>query len=145
MIDGDITDKETVRALSGYDIDTVINCAASVKHFAELDFLEKINVHGVRNLVDLCVEKKMRLIHISTVSVAGDSIGKDGRNAVLSESTFDIGQEVRSNAYVYTKYLADKLILEAIDKKGLDAKIIRMGNLMSRYEDGEFQINIQHK
>ena len=39
--------------------------------------------------------------------------------------------------------LSDAELLAVIlrsGKKGLDAKIIRMGNLMSRYEDGEFQI-----
>ena len=64
-----------------------------------------------------------------------------GSPAVLRENTFDIGQQVESNGYVYSKYLAEKLILDAIEERELDAKIIRMGNLMSRYKDGEFQIN----
>ena len=44
---------------------------------------------------------------------------------------------------MYTKFLAEKLVLDAIEEKDLDAKIIRLGNLMSRYEDGEFQINFK--
>ena len=141
VLDGDITDAEFIRSLSKYDIDTLINCAASVKHFAELDFLKRINVYGVANLVELCLEKNIRLVHISTVSVCGERNRDSDAEAEFRENTLDIGQQVESNGYVYTKYLAEKLILDAIEKKGLDAKIIRMGNLMSRYEDGEFQIN----
>ena len=121
----------------------MINCAASVKHFAELDFLKNVNVNGVANLIDLCLKKQARLVHISTVSVCGernvDSKGED----TLTENAIDIGQDVESNAYVYSKYLAEKLVLDAIEEKGLDAKIIRMGNLTARYKDGEFQINFK--
>ncbi|MBO4799532.1 MAG: SDR family oxidoreductase, partial [Lachnospiraceae bacterium] len=143
VLDGDITNKERIEDLAKYDIDTVINCAASVKHFAELDFLKNVNVNGVANLIDLCLKKKARLVHISTVSVCGerdvDSKGED----TLTENAIDIGQDVESNAYVYSKYLAEKLVLDAIEEKNLDAKIIRMGNLTARYKDGEFQINFK--
>ena len=40
-----------------------------------------------------------------------------------------------------TKFLAERAILEAKAKRGLDGMIIRVGNLMSRNSDGEFQIN----
>ncbi len=140
-VEGDITDKESIKGLAEYDFDMVINCAASVKHFAELDFLKKVNVYGVANLVDLCLERNIRFVQVSSVSVCGErNIDSEGET-VLRENTFDIGQQVESNGYVYSKYLAEKLVLDAIEEKGLDAKIIRMGNLMSRYEDGEFQIN----
>ncbi|MDE5758709.1 MAG: hypothetical protein K2H85_08880, partial [Allobaculum sp.] len=39
------------------------------------------------------------------------------------------------------KFLSERLILEACSQGKLDGKIIRVGNLMSRKEDGEFQIN----
>ena len=142
-IEGDITDKECIMGLTKYDIDTVINCAASVKHFAELDFLKHINVYGVANLVELCLEKNIRLVHISTVSVCGERSVDSENEPVLRENTFDIGQQVEANGYVYSKYLAEKIILDAIEEKGLDGKIIRMGNLTGRYEDGEFQINFR--
>jgi len=140
-IDGDITNEECIKALGEYSIDTMINCAASVKHFAELEFLKKVNVYGVENLVNLCVEKDIRLIHISTVSVCGERNVDSEGDTELRENALNIGQQVESNGYVYSKYLAEKCILDAVENKGLDAKIIRMGNLMSRYNDGEFQIN----
>ena len=62
---------------------------------------------------------------------------------VLREDMLDIGQEVEDNAYVYTKYLAEKHVLKCIEEKNLDAKIIRVGNLSSRVRDGEFQVNFR--
>ena len=143
-IDGDITDVEAVDALINYPFKTLINCAACVKHFAAGDILTRINVEGVRNLINLCVKKKSRLIQISTVSIAGDNVdGKLLPGVNLAENDFYIGQEVTSNKYVYSKFQAEELVLAAIGQGILDAKIIRVGNLMSRISDGEFQINFK--
>jgi thioester reductase-like protein len=89
----------------------------------------------------MCVEKGARLIHVSTVSVAGDILGDQPHPPVLTEDKLELGQETESNGYVHSKYLAEKIILEMIDEEGLDAKIMRVGNLMSRQLDGEFQAN----
>ena len=45
-----------------------------------------------------------------------------------------------TNEYIRTKFLAERAVLEAVSS-GLDGKVIRVGNLMSRNSDGEFQIN----
>ena len=145
IIDGDITNVEAVNALMNYPFKTVINCAACVKHFAASDILTRINVDGVRNLIKLCSEKHTRLIQISTVSIAGDNVGQNiPANRKLTENDFYIGQEVTSNKYVYSKFQAEELVLTAIGQGRLDGKIIRVGNLMSRISDGEFQINFSN-
>ena len=139
-VDGDITSKEDVSRLSEYKFRTLINCAACVKHFATGDVLEKINVTGVENLIDLCKNNARRLIQISTVSVGGE--GSDGTppmSRVFCENDLYIGQNI-TNEYIRTKFLAERAVLEAVSV-GLDGKIIRVGNLMSRDSDGEFQIN----
>ena len=141
VLHGDITDEESVWAASSEDFQTVINCAACVKHFADFGFLKSVNTDGVQNLASMCVEKGARLVHVSTVSVAGDVVGDESYNPVLTESKLELGQETESNGYVHTKYLAEKLILRMVDEEGLDAKIMRVGNLMSRQLDGEFQVN----
>ena len=71
-VEGDITDPNTFATLDTVDAGIVINCAACVKHFVKDDTLDRINYHGVENLVDLCVRKSMRLVQISTLSVAGE-------------------------------------------------------------------------
>ena len=139
-VDGDITSKEQVESFAAYKFQTLINCAACVKHFAAGDVLEKINVHGVENLIDFCKNNGRRLIQISTVSVAGEgSEGIPPKDRVFCENDLYIGQSI-TNEYIRTKFLAERAVLEAVSG-GLDAKIIRVGNLMSRNSDGEFQIN----
>lgn len=139
-IDGDITDEQSLRQLEELSFDTVINCAAIVKHFTHDDSLERINVQGVRNLIALCQRQGKRLIQISTVSVGGE--GKNDsppREQLLAENQLYFGQ-ILDNAYVHTKFMAERYMLEAI-RDGMDGKIMRVGNLMSRNSDGEFQIN----
>ena len=139
-VDGDITAKEQVDGFAAYKFQTLINCAACVKHFAAGDVLEKINVHGVENLIDFCKNNGRRLIQISTVSVAGEgSEGNPPMDRVFGENDLYIGQNI-TNEYIRTKFLAERAVLDAVSG-GLDAKIIRVGNLMSRDSDGEFQIN----
>ncbi|MCR5604078.1 MAG: SDR family oxidoreductase [Lachnospiraceae bacterium] len=143
VVEGDITHPETFDSLSDAEYSTVINCAACVKHFADIEYLKSINYKGVENLTELCLKTGSRLIHISTVSVAGSVEEENKDKMVLREDMLDIGQEVEDNGYVYTKYLAEKHVLKCIEEKNLDAKIIRVGNLSSRVRDGEFQVNFR--
>ena len=138
-VEGDITDKEALTALDNVKADVIINCAANVKHFVKDDILDRINYHGVENLIEVCLRNRMRLVQISTLSVGGEM---NAAQAVkLYENNLYIGQYV-DNDYVRTKFLAERAILEAKAEKGLDAVILRAGNLMGRYSDGEFQINL---
>ena len=73
IITGDLTEASTLAALDAEVINTVINCAASVKHFAPGNEIEHANVDTVRNIVEWCSAHRRRLVHISTVSVAGRS------------------------------------------------------------------------
>ena len=140
-VSGDITDRETVMKLSEINFGTVFNCAACVKHFVRDDLLDRINWHGVENLIDLCVESGRRLVQVSTVSVAGSSVnGAFSVDRKIRENELYFGQNL-DNKYVYTKFKAEEALLKAVDERGLDGRIVRVGNLMSRYSDGLFQIN----
>ena len=139
-VEGDITDPESLKSLDSIDASTVINCAASVKHFVKDDLLDKINFHGVENLIDVCLRNKMRLVQISTLSVGGYIEPENSK--ILTENMLFFGQNV-DNDYVRTKFLAERAVLEARAQQGLDAVILRAGNLMSRHSDGEFQINFR--
>ena len=140
VIDADVTNENLPELLKDEPVDTIINCAALVKHFAADDSIERVNVGGVKNLIRLAKAKNCRLIQISTVSVAGENIDdKFPETFRLFENQLAVGQDI-SNKYVHSKYMGEQAILEAVEK-GLDAKIIRVGNLMGRQSDGEFQIN----
>ena len=121
---------------------TVVNCVANVKHFSAGNDIEMVNIESVRHLIAFCLRTGSRLIHISTNSIAGISIDNvPGPEVRLSEQDLYIGQNIDSNKYVYSKFKAEELILDAIAHHGLNAKIMRVGNLSARQRDGEFQIN----
>jgi len=121
---------------------TVINCVANVKHFSAGNDIEMVNIESVRHLITFCIRTQSRLIHVSTNSIAGLSVdGVPGPEIKLTEQRFNIGQNIDANKYVYSKYKAEELVLEAIAHHGLNAKIMRVGNLSAREKDGEFQIN----
>ena len=139
-LEGDIINPESLRPLDSIDADVVINCAASVKHFVKDDLLDRINFHGVENLIEVCLRNNMRLVQISTLSVGGFIESQNKR--LLKENMLYFGQNV-DNDYVRTKFLAERAIMEARIREGLDAVILRVGNLMNRQSDGEFQINFR--
>lgn len=140
LIEGDITDAAKVDSLKQYDFGRVINCAACVKHFSADDTLEQVNYQGVLNLIRLCEKTGRELIQISTVSIAGENVGgKFPQEKKLHEHELYFGQSL-SNKYIDTKFRAEKAVLEAA-AQGMKGKVIRVGNLMSRVSDGEFQIN----
>ncbi len=139
-VEGDITDPDSLRPLDEVDAGAIINCAASVKHFVKDDLLDRINFHGVENLIDVCLRNNMRLVQISTLSVGG--FIEPANNRLLNENMLYFGQNV-DNDYVRTKFLAERAILEARVHRGLDAVILRAGNLMGRHSDGEFQVNYE--
>ena len=121
---------------------TVVNCVANVKHFSAGNDIEMVNIESVRHLVAFCLRTGSRLIHISTNSIAGLSVDNvPGPEVKLSEQDFYIGQNVDANKYIYSKFKAEELVLDAIAHHGLNAKIMRVGNLSARQKDGEFQIN----
>ncbi len=141
MVDGDVTQPEIFATLEGERIDTVINCAAVVKHFSQGTEIEDVNVGGVNNLIDFCLHREALLIHVSTVSVAGMSVdGIPAPTTQITEQMLWFGQSVE-NQYAHSKFLAERNILENIVNNGLNAKIMRVGTLSARDSDGEYQIN----
>ncbi|MBQ7562906.1 MAG: amino acid adenylation domain-containing protein, partial [Lachnospiraceae bacterium] len=143
VVNAEITDEKLAEVLSDEKIDTIINCAAVVKHFSADDSINRINVDGVKRLVELALLKGARLVQVSTESVAGQSVdGSVPENVVLTEDSYQIGQSFGTK-YALSKFQAEGEILRAVKYRGLRAKIVRVGNLMGRRDDGEFQINFR--
>ncbi len=123
-------------------IDTVIHTAALVKHFGDYQEFQRINIFGVKNILEF--SKSKYLAHISTTSVAGDYTRQkyQYRGLYFDETSLDIGQNLDENYYVKTKYEAEKFVFDEM-KEGLNGTVIRVGNLTGRYSDGIFQPNIK--
>ena len=126
------------------NINTVFNCAANVKHFSKTDDIEQVNIGGAERCVEFCLKTGARLVHISTTSVGEIWVERGDGKVVpeLSERVLYFGQFL-DNRYMRSKFLAERVILEAVARHGLNAKIMRVGNLAARSYDGEFQANFQ--
>lgn len=151
LVEGDITlpqfglSNEEYKKL-GNKLDTVIHCAALVKHFGNYEDFKSINIDGTQKMVDFCKEFHLKLLHVSTISVSGNNLAEGAniennfKEAVdFNETNFYIGQNLK-NAYVHSKFEAERIVLDAISH-GLEACILRMGNLTSRFSEGKFQQN----
>ncbi len=141
VFEGDVTDYKSFEIYEKEPINTVFNCAANVKHFSSGTDIEDINVGGAVNCAKLCEKIGARLIHFSTVSVSGTAT-EDTKllRENLDERSLYFGQEL-DNKYISSKLMAERMVLEAVINRGLDAKVIRVGTLAARESDGEFQIN----
>ncbi len=143
VVEGDATDSDALLSFRApAEGMTVINCAASVKHFAKGNEVERTNVGSVKNITVWCEKNEARLVHISTGSVTGsreNNVPPVGYR--FDEHRLFAGQELESNQYIHSKFMAERHIYEEVLKHGLKAKVMRVGNLAPRAQDGEFQVN----
>ena len=64
-------------------------------------------------------------------------------NNYFDQKMLFVGQDIKSNQYVHSKFMAERVIYEEIIKTGLNAKVLRVGTLAPRTSDGKFQINLR--
>lgn len=130
------------------NVSTIINSGALVKHFGQKQEFENINVTGTENIIEFCKKYGKRLMHISTISVSGNGEKEEAvvetseninNKKLFSETDLYIGQNIKG-IYTTTKFKAEIKVLEAI-YDGLDAQVLRLGNITNRYSDGVFQMN----
>lgn len=153
VVHGDIVENNLGLTNKDFDmlsnnIDVVINSGALVKHFGIKKKFEEINVTGTQNVIDFCNKTKKRLLHISTISISGNGEKEEtvietpaniNKKKMFKETDIYVGQNIKG-VYSTTKFRAELLVLEAISN-GLDAQILRLGNITNRYSDGVFQMN----
>lgn len=84
----------------------VINCAANVKHFVKDDLLDRVNYHGVQNLIGVCLKNNMKLVHISTLSVGGNM--EESRAGVIYENM--LYMVVTTTASAFTSFDTVKMM-----------------------------------
>jgi len=123
------------------NIDTVIHSAALVSHYGSSSVFKKMNVQGTSNIVDFCTNNNIKLNYISTISVAGESVDSINESVMFDEHCLYVGQNYSDNIYIKTKFDAERLVLNAIVNKKLNATIYRLGNITARYNDFKFQEN----
>ena len=157
VIDGDILkdnyglDNSDLEILFN-DISCVINAAALVKHHGIYEDFKSTNIDSLKRTIELCKKYKKRLLHISSMSISEsinvetESVPSENKSILrrsfnsFCENNFYIGQKL-NNIYIRSKFEAELAVLNSIND-GLNAQILRLGNITSRFSDGVFQINV---
>ena len=122
------------------DVSEVVNSAANVKHYSNIEDSIGVNITGVKNLLDFCAASGAKYHHMSTLSVSGIGLTKQNGASEFTEDNLDIGQRYEENQYVWTKYIAE-LYIEQYKKKGVSVSTYRFGGITERSTDGLFQFN----
>ena len=107
---GSVIKKVSYNKSNNGDIDTIVNCAANVKHFSSGTDIEDINLGGVVNGLKFAKMKNAKYVQVSTYSVAGESINNfPPLDVGYTEKDLFIGQGI-DNQYLNSKFLAERII-----------------------------------
>ncbi len=123
-------------------VDCIINSAANVKHYGIRGDFESVNVEGVKRLLDFAGDRRPKDFNqVSTTSIA-EAVKSDDWYNLFSEYKYPSLDDYRERShYIETKVQAETLLLEA-RAAGMNANIMRVGNLICHSQTGGFQENI---
>jgi dihydroflavonol-4-reductase len=114
---GDVTDKASLqKAIKGHD---AVFHLAGVVAYREIDrpLMDKVNVQGTQNVVDVCEELQIpQLLHVSSVVAIGASLTPQSMN---EESVFNISH--LNLGYFETKKKAEDIVRQAAREKKIHA------------------------
>lgn len=136
IINGNIINYDEIdAAIKGKDL--VIHLAGLISYWKkDYEKLLSINVNGTKNIVNSCIQNKVKkLIHISSVGAIG--FKKDGSLA-NEETEYNYPDNLY---YMKSKYLAQKIVENAIIEKKLNSIILCPASIMG---PGDPDINTAH-
>jgi dihydroflavonol-4-reductase len=121
---GDVTDIPSLErffAVEGYDEAVVIHCASIVTVSPDYSRkVQEVNVAGTRNIVDKCIEHKVRkLVYVGSTGAIPER--KKGE-AIVEVDRYDPAAVI--GFYGKTKAEASQIVLDAVRERGLDASIV---------------------
>lgn len=134
MVYGDITNYDDVERLLNVREKNiyVIHCAAivSISSFPNKK-LSKVNVDGVKNIIDCSIKHKVKkFVHVSSVH----AIPPGEKGTVIKEITH-FNPKLVIGPYAKTKAEASQYVLESV-KRGLDATIVHPSGLIGPNDFG---------
>lgn len=119
LVCGDVTDRASIEA-AVEGVDAVIHAAGCTSFLpADTEKVERVNVGGTRNVLEVACARKLRVLYTSSFSAVGASSSPD---EVLDEDAiWDAGGW--ANDYVVSKRRAEELAWALADR-GLDITIV---------------------
>ena len=138
FIPADITNKESLKSVfRDYKFDIIFHIASLYDYFAPLETLRKVNVEGIRNLLDVILETQvlnhLRFIHWSTCGVYGEP------KYLKDEKGYPIPNDETApynppNNYSISKMEQELVLKDYIKNIQLKATIIRPAPIMGPYQ-----------
>lgn len=126
---GDLTDQKCVSAaMEGVDI--VYHLAAAMGGAWE-DYVEG-TIRSTESIVKAAKAQKIKkLVYVSTIAVCGSN----GKDTPITEESGYTKKDLTH--YIRSKIEAEKIVLEAVKKDGLNATIVRPGNIYGPGREGK--------
>ncbi|KAJ4394813.1 hypothetical protein N0V93_004033 [Gnomoniopsis smithogilvyi] len=109
----------------------IIHNAWKVDFLHSLDTFEEVHVRGVRNLIDFSASSPShpRIVFVSSISSVGDWHTVDSKTSVIPESLPPTLAAALPSGYAESKAVAEHILAAAAKKSGIDASILRVGQI----------------
>lgn len=124
-------------------IDSIIHCAALVKHYGYYEEFFLTNVSATVNLLELCRRTRLKDFHyISTIGIFMEGYVKNYSYYVFNENDNVDILENRNNFYLDTKFKGELTVIN-YRELGVNGNIYRVGNLSMNSTNYRNQENIE--
>jgi nucleoside-diphosphate-sugar epimerase len=140
----DITDRDKLfEVLEGLDVDAFFHLAAINPLEKDKKLQQRVNVDGMRNVIDACLKGKVGLfVYVQGTGLFGDTKGK-----LIDEST----ERNVDTEFAKTRSKAEEMLWHASKENGLPATVMILGDvygpagwfadlIVSKIRDGSFKI-----
>jgi len=129
---GDILDKQSLYDAITDDVEAVFHLAAYINiSNSNKDKTYEINIKGTKNIVDICLERNIKLVYTSSIH-AFDALEDD---TVITENTkLSINEEKSRGLYDYSKAMAAKYIKDNVYINGLQAIVLHPTGVTGPYD-----------
>lgn len=130
IIYGDIQDADAV-ANAVKQVDAVVHSASTTDMNPHpFSFYEGININGTKNVIRaLLASPGKRLIYVSTANTFAPGSKAVPGNELNGFSFFDY-----NSGYINSKYIAQQLVLESVERQDLDAIVINPTFMLGAYD-----------
>jgi nucleoside-diphosphate-sugar epimerase len=138
FIPADLIDKESLKKVfSDRKFDIIFHIASLYDYFAPLEILRKVNVEGIRNLLEQIVQtqdlNRLRFIHWSTCGVYGEPKYQKDDNGYPIPIDETISYNPPNN-YSMSKMEQEEILNDYASKAQLKTTIIRPAPIMGPYQ-----------
>ena len=120
----------------------IIHCAWHLNFNLILESYERVHVAGVRHLINLCLSspkrESPRFVFISSVAATG---GYSVDGSPVPEAPVVDPCAPLDQGYAQSKFIGERIVALAVERGGLQATVIRVGQLSGATESGVWNIN----